>query len=109
MKIFGANTVVFGANMVVSWREFCGIWSKIQRGEEKWGGVKSGVRLSVLNPHLKRRGKGTWGKYSGAFGNYGDIWGKYRGILGKNGGIWYLGESIVVFGQNTKGGVKKGV
>ena len=34
MVIFGANTVVFGAIMVVFGGNYCGIWSNIQRGEK---------------------------------------------------------------------------
>ena len=63
MVIFGEITGVFEANMVVFGGKYCGIWSLIQRGEEK-GGIISGVRTPVLTPHLKRRGRGVFGAYT---------------------------------------------
>ena len=37
MVIFGANTVVCGANIVVFRAKYYGIWSNIQRGEQERG------------------------------------------------------------------------
>ena len=80
---------------------------KIQIGEEKGGGIKSGVRTPVLNPHLKRHGKRVFGANTVVFSATMVIFGANTVVSWAK--WWYLGEIIVVFGQNTKGGGERGV
>ena len=74
--------------------------------EEKGGGIKSGVRMPVLTPLLKRRGRGVfWASTVVLLVNM-VIFGALTVELGKI--WWYLGESTVVFGHKYKGGRRKG-
>ena len=98
--------------MVVFGGKYCGIWSLIQRGEEK-GGYNKWSQNACFNSTFKKAGEGRiWGIYSCAFGKYGDIWGNYRGIWGKYGGIWgkVLWYWVInIKGGGGRGGIKSGV